>query len=148
MNTSFVYDKNKFSEADTVSGPHLLINNDMNKEWKSCRTIRISVRNSKINSSSWSPPCNRHYEPNDNRRSYSSRVENLTCHYCWLLSGKVRSLKGEHKIISIIFGRRTFFSIINHVFQGKREFYFIIMLFWKISYYLSRTRWALKLTSL
>ena len=32
MNTSFVYDKNKFSEADTVSGPHLLINNDMNKE--------------------------------------------------------------------------------------------------------------------
>ena len=28
MNTSFVYDKNKFSEADTVSGPHLLIKNE------------------------------------------------------------------------------------------------------------------------
>ena len=32
LNKSFVFDKNKFSEADTVSGPHLLINNDMNKD--------------------------------------------------------------------------------------------------------------------
>lgn len=32
MNTSFVYDKNKFSEADTVSGPHDLINRVMVRE--------------------------------------------------------------------------------------------------------------------
>ena len=50
---------------------------------------------------------------------------------------------------AIIFGQRTFFSIIKLVFRGKHEFYlFSYNGISKIAYYLSRLSRALKLASL
>ena len=56
------------------------------------------------------------------------------------IMGCIRNWKLYRMLTSyaILFGQRTFFSIMKLVFRGKREFYYSVVLFSRIAYYLSR----------